>query len=169
MLRFDIKCFGRSFIIIIKVSDQFSSVTQVCPILCNSMDCSMLGFPVHHQHLELAQAHVRWVGDAIQTSHPLSLPYPPAFNLSLAAGSLPMNQFFASSGQSTGVSASVLPMNIQHWFPLELTDWSPCHPRDSQESSPTPQLKSINSLALSFLYSPTLTSIHDYWKNRSFD
>ena len=60
-------------------------------------------------------------------------------------------------------------MNIQGWFPLRLTRWSPCSPRDSQESSPTPQFKSINSSALSFLYSPTLTSTHDYWKNHSFD
>ena len=77
-----------------------------------------------------------------------------------ASGSFPMSQFFASGGQSIGVSASasVLPMNSQDWFPLELS------PRDSQESSPTPQFKSINSLVLSFLYSPTLTFIHDYWK-----
>ena len=88
-----------------------------------------------------------------------------------AIGSFQMNQFFASGGQSIGVSASasVLPMNIQDWFPLEWTGWIPCSPRDSQESSPTPQFKSINSLALSFLYSPTFTSIHDYWKNYSFD
>ena len=81
-----------------------------------------------------------------------------------------MRQFFASGGQSIGVSAStsVLPMNIQDWFPLGLTGESPCCPRDSQESSPTPQFKSINSSVLSFLYSPTLTSIHDYWKNQSF-
>ena len=80
-----------------------------------------------------------------------------------ASGSFPMSQPFASSGQSIGVSASasVLPMNIQDWFPLELTGFSPCSPRDYQESSPTPQFKSINSLVLSFLYSPTLTSIHD--------
>ena len=63
-------------------------------------------------------------------------------------------------------SASVLPVNIQDWFPLV---WSPCSPRDSQESSSTPQLKCISSLALSFLYGPTLTSIHDYWKNYTFD
>ena len=71
----------------------------------------------------------------------------------------------------TGVSASasVLSMNIQYRFPLELTVGSPCSPRHSQESSPTPHSKSINSSALSFLYSPTLTSIHDYWKNHSFD
>ena len=68
------------------------------------------------------------------------------------SGSFPMSQFFALGGQSFGASASasVLPMNIQNWFPLGLTGWSPCSPRDSQESSPTPQLKSTNSLALSF-------------------
>ena len=83
----------------------------------------------------------------------------------------PVSRFFASGGQSIGVSAlaSVLLMNIQNWFPLGLTGWSPCSPRDSQESSPTPQFKNINSSALNFLYSPTLTSIHDYWKNHSFD
>ena len=70
-----------------------------------------------------------------------------------------------SGGQSVGVSASasVLPMNIQDWFPLGLTGWISLIYRDSQEPSPTPQFNSINSLVLSFLYSPTLTSIHDYW------
>ena len=87
------------------------------------------------------------------------------------SGSFPVSQFFASGGQSIGVSASasVLPMNIQGWFPLGWTGWMDCCPMDSQESSPTPQFKSINFLALSFLYSPSFTSIHDYWKNRSFD
>ena len=82
-----------------------------------------------------------------------------------------MSQLFASGGQSIGVSAlvSVFPMNIQDWFPWGWTVGSPCSPRDSQESSPTPQFKSINSSMLSFLYSPTLTSILDYWKNCSFD
>ena len=80
-----------------------------------------------------------------------------------ASGSFQMSQLFASGGQSIRVSAStsVLPMNTQ--------DWSPCYPRDSQEFSPTPQFKSINSLVLRFLYSPTLTSIHDHWKNHSLD
>jgi len=88
-----------------------------------------------------------------------------------ASESFQMSQFFASGGQSIGVSAStsVLPKNTQDWFPLGWTGWIPCSPRDSQESSPTPQFKSINSWALSFLYSPTLTSIHDYWKNHSLD
>ena len=74
------------------------------------------------------------------------------------------------SGQSTGVSAlaSFLPKNTQDWS-LEWTGGSPCSPRDSQESSPTPQFKSINSLALSFLHSPTLASIHDHWKHHSLD
>ena len=78
-----------------------------------------------------------------------------------ASRSFLINQPFASGGQIIGASASVLPMNIQ--------DWSLCSPRDSQESSPTPQFKSIKYLALSFLYSPTLASIHDYWKNHSLD
>ena len=84
-----------------------------------------------------------------------------------ASGSFSMSQLFASGAQSIRVSAlaSVLPINIKDWFPLQ----SPCSPRDSQESSTTPQLKSINSFALSFLYSPTVTSIHDYWKNHSLD
>ena len=64
---------------------------------------------------------------------------------------------------------SVLPMNIQGWFPLGLTGMSSCSPRDSQESSPAPQSESINSLALSLLYGPALTSIHDYWENHSLD
>ena len=85
-----------------------------------------------------------------------------------AWGSFPRSQFFASGGQSIGVSTSVLPVNIQYWFPLGWTVGSPCSPRDSQKSSPIPQFKSINSLVLSFLYGPTLTSIHDYLKNHSF-
>ena len=88
-----------------------------------------------------------------------------------ASGSFPVSQLFTSGGQSIGVSASasVLPMNIWDWFPLGWTGWSTCSPRDSQESSPTPQFKSINSSALSFLYGPTFTSIHDHWKNHSLD
>ena len=84
---------------------------------------------------------------------------------------LPMGQLFASGDQSIGVSdsASVLPKNIQRWFSLGWLLWSLCHPRDSQESSPTPQFKSINSSVCRLLYSPTLTFIHDYWKNHSFD
>ena len=65
-----------------KSSVQFSSVAQSCPTLCDPMDCSTPGFPVHHQLLELTQTHVRRVGDAIQPSHPLSSPSPLVFNLS---------------------------------------------------------------------------------------
>ena len=87
-----------------------------------------------------------------------------------ASGSFLMSQLFSSGGQNIGASgsASVLPMSSQAWFLLGL-GWSPCNPMDSQESSPTPQFKSINSSLLSLLYSTPLTSIHDYWKNHSFD
>ena len=88
-----------------------------------------------------------------------------------ASGSFSMSQLFASGGQSIGASAStsVLPVNTQDWSPLRWTGWISLQSRDSQESSPTPQFKSISSLALSFLYSPTLTSIHDHRKNHSLD
>ena len=93
-------------------------------------------------------------------------PFPFAFNLSQHQ-SFPLSWLFTLGSQSIGASASasVLPMNIQGWFPLGFLVWSPCSPRGSQESSPTPLFKSMNSSVLSrFLYGPTLTSIHDYWK-----
>ena len=83
----------------------------------------------------------------------------------------PMSWLFVSDGQRIGAlaSASVLPMNIQDVFLQHWLIWSPCYPRDSQECSPALQFKSISSLTLSFLYSPTLTFIQDYWENHSFD
>ena len=88
-----------------------------------------------------------------------------------ASGSFPMSQLFTWGGQSTGVAASaqVLLMNTQDWSHLGWLVESPCSPRDSQESSPAAQFKSITFSVLSFLHSPTLTSIHDHWKNRSLD
>ena len=87
------------------------------------------------------------------------------------SGSFQISQFFTSGGQSNGVSAStsVLPMNIQDWFPLEFTGWISLQSKGLSRSSPAPQFKIINSSVLKFLYSPTLTSIPDYWKNQSFD
>ena len=86
-----------------------------------------------------------------------------------ASGSFQMSQFFASGGQSIRVSASTsdLPMNTQDWSPLGGTSWISLQSRDTQESSPTPQFKSINSSVLSSLYSSALTSIHDHWKNKA--
>ena len=112
-------CHGRSVYCWEEV--QFSSVAQSC----DPMDCSTPGFPVHHQLLELAQTHIHWVSDAIQPSHSLSSPSPPNFSLFLASGSFQMSQFFASGGQSIGVSASasVLPVNIQDSFLLGWTGW----------------------------------------------
>ena len=150
---------------------QFSSVAQSCPTLCNPMDCSTPGLPVHDQLLEFTQTHVHLVGDAILPSHPLSSPSPPAFNLSQHRG---LFKWVSSSHQV----AKLLEFQLQHqsfqWTPR--TDLlqnglvgSPCSLKDPQESSLTPQFKSINSSVLSLLHSPTLTSIHDYWKNHSLD
>ena len=105
-------------------SVQFSSVTQPCPTLCDPMDYSMPGLPVHHQLPEFTQTHIHWVGDAIQPPHPV-VPFSSHLQSFPASGSFPISQFFASGGQSIGVSpsASVLPMNIQDWFPVGLTGW----------------------------------------------
>ena len=88
-----------------------------------------------------------------------------------ASESFPMSQLFTWGGQSTGVSAlaSVLPKNTQDWFPLEWTGWISLQLKELSESSPTPQFKSINSSVLSLLHSPTVSSIHDHWKNHSLD
>ena len=105
----------------------------------------------------------RWCHPTISSS---VIPFSSGFQSFPASGSFPMSELFAWGGQNIGVSASasVLPMNIQDWLV-----GSPCSSRDSQESSPAPQFKRINSSVLNFLYGPTLTSIHDYWKNHSFD
>ena len=117
------------------------------------MDCSTAGFPVHHQLLKLAQTHVHWVGDAIQPSHPLSSPSPPIFNLFQHQG---LFQWVSCLHQV----AKVLAFQLQHqsfqWifrtdYLWDLLVWFPCYPRDSQESSLTPQFRSIHSLALTFL------------------
>ena len=103
---------------------QFTSVQLLSPVrLCNPMDCSTPGFPVHHQLLEFIQTHVHWVGNAIWPFHPLLSPSSPTFNLPQQQSLFKMSQLFISGGQSIGAStwASVLPMNIQGWFPLRLT------------------------------------------------
>ena len=104
---------------------QISSVSQWCPTLCNPMDCSTPGLNVNNQIADLAQTHVHRVCDAIQLSHPLSSPSLPAPQSLPASRSFPVSQFFTWGGQSAGASASasVIPMNIQNWFPLGLTGW----------------------------------------------
>ena len=126
--------------------------------------------PVYCRLPEFTQIHVLWVSDAIQPSHPLSSPYP-TFNLSQHQG---LFQWVSSLHQGAKVLDFQLHSQSFQWISRTDFLWdglvgSPCCPRDSQESSPTPQYKSINSLALSFLHSPTLTSIYDYWKNHSLD
>ena len=141
----------------------YSSVAQSCPTLCDLMDCST-PCPVHQSQSLLKLMSI----ESMMPSNHLILCHPLPFSI---FPSIRVFSKFASGGQSIGVSAlgSVLPMNIQDWFPLGWTGWIYLSPKNSQESSPTPQFKSINFSGLSFLYSPTLTSTHDYWKNHSFD
>ena len=126
---------------------QFSSVAQSCPTLCNAMNRSTPGLPVHHKFPEFTKTHVHRVGDAIQPSHPLSSPSPPAPNPSQHQG------FFqwlnsAWGGQNTGVSASasVLPMNSQDWSPLGWTGWI-----------------SLQSKGLSRVFSNTIVQKHQFF------
>ena len=152
-------------------SVQFSSVAQSCPTLWDPMNRSMPGLPVHHHLPKFTQTHVHPVSDAIQPSHSLSSPFPPATNPS-------QHQDLFQWVNSSHEVAKVLEFQLQH-HSFQRTPradllqnrlvGSPCSPRDSQESSPTPQFKCINSSVLSFLHSPTLTSIHDHWKNHSLD
>ena len=139
--------------------------------LCDPMNRRTPGLPVHHQLPESTQTHVHRVGDAIQPCHPLSSLSPPTPNPSQHQG---LFQWVNSSHEM----AKVLEFQLQHHSfqrnpRADLLQnglvGSPCRPRDSQESSPTPQFKSINSLALSLLHSSTLISIHDHRKNHSLD
>ena len=129
------------------------SVAKSCLTPCNPMDCSTPGFPVLHYLLHFAQTHVHW---AVTSSNHLIL----CHHLLLLPSILPIIRIFSSEsalqsgGQGIGssASASVLPVNIQGWFPLWLT--GPCSPRESHKSSTTPQLESINSSVFSLLYGP---------------
>ena len=125
----------------VKLSAQFSSVAQLCPTLCDPMNCSMPGLPVHHQLLEFTQTHVHQVSDAIQPSHPLLSPSPPAPNPSQRQS---LFQWVISSHEV----AKVLEFQLQHhsFQRTPRTDLlqnglvgSPCSPRDSQESNTTVQ------------------------------
>ena len=137
---------------------------------CNPMNCSMPGLPVHHQLQEFTQIHVHRVGDAIQPSHPLLSPSPPAPSPSQHQ-SFPVSQLFAWGGQIIGVSAlaSFLPKNTQDWSPLEWTGWISLQAKGLSRVFSNTRVQKHQYSALRFLHSLTLTSIHDYWKNHSLD
>ena len=152
-------------------SVQFSSVAQSCPTLCDPMNRSTPRLPVHHRLPEFTQTRVHRVSDAIQPSHPWSSPSSSAPNPS-------QHQSLFQWVNSLHEVAKALEFQLYHHSFQRNTRvdllqnglvGSPCSPRDSQESSPTPQFKSINSSSLSFLHSPTLISIHDHRKNHSLD
>ena len=152
-------------------SVEFSSVSQSRPTLCDPVDYSMPDFPVHHHLLQPAQTHVHRVADAIQPSHPLSSPSPPAFNLSQHQG---LFHWISSYHEVV----KVLEFQLQHQsfqciFRTDfLYDWlvgSPCCPRDSWESSSTTQFKASILLHSAFFIVQHSPSTHDYWKNHNFD
>ena len=149
----------------------YCSVAKSCPTLCNPVDCSSPGSSRLHCFLEFAQIHVHWVGDAI---YHLILCHPFLFLPSIFRSIRVFSNELALRirwPKYRSFSFSISPSNeySRTDFLYDWLVWSLCSLRDSQESSPTPQFKSISSSALSFLYGPTLTSIPDYQKNHSFD
>ena len=152
-------------------SVQFSSVAQVCLTLCDRIDCSMPGLPVHHHLPEFTQTHVHWVSDAIQPSHPLSSPSPSAFSFSQHQG---LFQWVRSSHQVS----KVLEFQLQHqsfqWTPRMISfrmDWLDLLVVQGTLKNLL-QYHSSKALILwcsAFFISLTLTSIHDYWIKHSLD
>ena len=144
------------------------SVAKSCLTPCDPMDCSKAGSLVLHYLLEFAQIHVHWVSDAVQPSHPLQSPSSFAFNLCQDGGLL---QWVCSLHQ-VGKVLELQPLSFQWIFRVDFLQdwlvWSPCNPRDSQESSQTTQFKSIDSAELSLRYGSTFTSIHDYGKTVAY-
>ena len=149
----------------VQICLQFSSVTQSCPTLCDLMNGSMPGFPVHHQSQSLLK--LMSIELVMPFTH-LKLCHPPLFLPSIFPS---IRVFSNESGlhirwpKYWSFSYSISPSNEYSGLISFRIDWLDLLARDSQESSPTPQFKSINSLALSFIYGPTFTSILDYWKN----
>ena len=152
------------------LSVQFSSVTQACPTLCNPMNCSMPGIPVHHQLPEFTQTHVHRVSDTIQPSHPLSSPSPPAPNPSQHLGLFQRVNSLHGVAKVLEFQLHISPDGHPGLISFRM-DWLDLLAVQGTLKSLllTPQFKSINSSALSFLHSPTLTSIHDHRKNHSLD
>ena len=152
-------------------SDQIRSFTQLCPTLCDPMNHSTPGLPVHHQLPELTE--LTFIESVMPSSHLIlcrSLlllpPIPPRIRVLSSESIIRMRWPKYWSFSFSIIPSKEIPGLIS--FRMDWLD-SPCSPRDSQESSPTPQFKSINSSALSFLHCPTLTSIHDHWKNHSLE
>ena len=145
---------------------QFSSVAQSCLTLCNPTNRSLPGLPVHHQLPEFTQ--LTSIESVMPSSHlilchPILLlpPIPPSIKVFSNESVLRMRWSFSFRITPSKEHRGLISFRMDGLF------GSPCGPRDSQESYPTAQFKSINSLALSFLHSPTLTSIHDHWRNHS--
>ena len=148
----------------------FSSVQSLSRVwLCEAMNSSTPGLPVHHQLREFTQTHVCWVGDAIQPSHPLSSPSPAAFSLSQHQGLYSESVLHIRWPKYWHFSISPSNEYSGLIFRMDWLDLLAVQGALKGLPFPTPQFKSVNSSTLGFLYSPTLTSIHDYWKNHSFD
>ena len=133
------------------------------------MNYSMPGVPVLHYLLEFAQTHVHCVGNAIQPISFSVILFFSCLQSFTASGSFQINQLFTSVGKSIGASVSVFPVNIYDWFPLGSRGLISLQSRGFSRIFSSTTVWNISSSVLSLLYGPTLTSIHDYWRNHGFD
>ena len=152
-------------------SVQFSSVAKSRLTLCDPMDCSMPAFPVHHPLLEPAQTHFQWVHDSTQPTDSLSPPSPPAFSLSQHQGLSSESTLHMRWPKYWSFSFSISPSNEYSGLISFRMDWLDVLVVQGTLKSLLQHHSSKASIlvALSFPYGPTLTSIHDHWKNHSFD
>ena len=153
-----------------KESDQIRSVAQSCPTLCDPMNCSSPGLLVHHQIPEFTQTYVHWVGDAIQPSHPLSSPLllppiPPSIRVFYNDSALRMRW-----PKYWSFSFNISPSN-EHpdWYPLGWTGWISLQSKGLSRVFSNTTVQRHQFFSTHFLHRPTLTSIHDHWKNHSLD
>ena len=152
------------------ISVHFSSVAQSCPTLCDPMNRSTPGLPVHHQLPEFTQTHAYQVSDAIQPSHPLSSPSPPAPNPSQHQGFSNESTLHMRWPKYWSFSFSINPSNEHPGLISFRMDWLDLLAvQGTLKSLLQNHSQSINFLVLSFLHSPTLTFIYDHWKNHNLD
>ena len=145
------------------------SVAQSRPTLCDPMDCSTPGFCVLHHVLELAQTHVHWVGDAIQIISSSVIPFSSCPQSFPASESFLLSWLYLAGGQSIGASSSVLPMNIQDWFPLGFTGLISLQSKGVSSNFSSTIVQKHQSFSAQPSLNSTLTSIHDYRKTHSYD
>ena len=150
-------------------TSSWCSVSKSCSTLCDPVNCSTPGFPVLHYLPQFIHTHVHWISDAIQPSHPLLPPSLPALNLSQHSIFSKESALPIRWSKYCSFSFSISPSSEYSGLISFRIDWFDLAIQGTLKNLLQPTIESIDSLAFSLLYGPALTSVHDYWKNHSFD